>query len=76
MNIYIYIYIYWSLCKIPVILVNCYLTLNVLYRYSQNTPISNFMKIRGLEAELFHAHGRTDGRTDEQTDMMKLIVAI
>jgi hypothetical protein len=30
------------------------------------------MKIREVEAELFHAHERTD----EQTDMLKLIVII
>jgi hypothetical protein len=30
------------------------------------------MNIRGVEVELFYAHGRTD----EQTDVMKLIVAI
>jgi hypothetical protein len=33
------------------------------------------MKIRPLEAELFHADGRTVGWTDRQTDMTKLIVA-
>jgi hypothetical protein len=33
--------------------------------------ISNFMKIRLVGAEMFHA----DGRTDEWTDMTKLIVA-
>jgi len=33
--------------------------------------MSNFMKIRLLEIELFHA---VDGRTDRQTDMTKLIV--
>jgi hypothetical protein len=33
--------------------------------------ISNFVKIFSLEAELFHADGRTDG----QTDMSKQIVA-
>jgi len=36
------------------------------------------MKIRPVEAELFHADGRTDGandgRTDGQTDTTKLIV--
>jgi hypothetical protein len=31
------------------------------------------MKIRPVGAELFHAEGRTDGRTD--TDMSKLIIA-
>jgi hypothetical protein len=43
------------------------------------------MKIRPMEAELFHADGRTDGRTDwqttdgrrtdGQTDVKKLLVA-
>ena len=32
---------------------------------------SNFMKIRQMVAEFFHA----DGRTDSQTDMTKVIVA-
>ena len=36
----------------------------------KNTQISNFMKVRPVGAELFHAGGRTDGRTD-----MKLTVA-
>ena len=33
-------------------------------KFSKNTQISNFMKIRPVGAELFHADG--------QTDMMKL----
>jgi len=36
-------------------------------RFSKNNPISNFMKLRPLEAEFFHA----DGRTGRQADMMK-----
>ena len=28
--------------------------------FEKNTEISNFMKIRPVEAELFHADGRTD----------------
>ena len=36
----------------------------------KNVQISNFVKIRSVGAELFHA----DGRTDRQTDMTKLIV--
>jgi len=44
---------------------------NFLDKFSKNTQISNFMKDRPLAAELFYA----DGRTDEQRDMTKLIVA-
>jgi hypothetical protein len=33
--------------------------------------ISNFMKIRPVEAELFHC----DRQTDRQTDMMALMIA-
>ena len=40
--------------------------------FQKNTQISNFMKIRPVGAELFHA-GR---RTKERTDMTKFIVAI
>jgi len=32
------------------------------------------MNIRAMEAEFVHANGRTDGRKNRQTDMMKLIV--
>jgi len=33
------------------------------------------MKILPVIAELFHAEGRTDGQTDKQADLPKLIVA-
>jgi len=39
-------------------------------RFLENTEISNFMKIRPVGAELFHA----DGRTNRRTGMAKLIV--
>jgi hypothetical protein len=32
--------------------------------FRKNTQISNLMKILPVEAELFHAGGRADGRTD------------
>jgi len=32
-------------------------------RFSKNTQISNFMKIRLVGAELFHADRQTDGQT-------------
>ena len=38
-----------------------------LYSFLKNTQISNFMKIRPVGAELFHADG--------QADVTKLIVA-
>jgi len=31
-----------------------------LYRFSKNNKIKNFMKIRPVGAEMFHADGRTD----------------
>jgi hypothetical protein len=39
--------------------------------------MSNFVNIRPVEAELFHAEKQTeaDRQTDRQRDMMKLIVA-
>jgi len=42
-----------------------------LDRLSKHTQVPNFVKIRPVEAELFHA----DGRTDRRTDMTKLIIA-
>ena len=40
--------------------------------FSKTLQISSFMKIRPVEAELFHA----EGPTDRQTDMTKPIVAV
>jgi hypothetical protein len=52
--------IYWSSCKIPVILVGFEWQFSYLDRFSKNTQIPNYLTIRLVEAELSHADGRRD----------------
>jgi len=52
--------VYWTSCKISVIIVRFQWNLNFLDRLSRNTEVSNFMKIPSMGAELFHAEGGTD----------------
>ena len=56
--------------KQPQDLSDFHVTLNFLDRISRNTKILNLKEICSVEAELFHADTRTDGRTD----MTKLTV--
>jgi len=63
--------LHWSLSKVPVMLVRFYLNMNFLNRFSKNIHVPNFMKIRPVGAELFHA----DGQAHRQTYMTKLIIA-
>jgi len=42
--------------------------LDLLDRFSKNTQISKFLKPRTLGAELFHADGQTDGKTDRHDE--------
>ena len=53
--------------KYPLFLAFFKSSLNFLVRFSKNTHISNFMKVRPVEAELFHA--------DRQTDVTKITTA-
>ena len=59
--------VYWSSCKVAVILVSFRWNLKIFDIFSKGTEISNFMKIRPAEGEMLHA--------DRRTDMTKLIVA-
>jgi hypothetical protein len=55
--------VHWSLWKIHVIPVRFQWILNFLVRFSINTQISNFMKIRPVGAELSHADRWAGGQT-------------
>ena len=55
-------------CTVSIILVTFLWNLNFLDMFSQNIEILNFMTIRLVGVELFHAdEGRTDGWTNRQT---------
>ena len=51
--------VYRSSCKVTVIIARFWWYLNFLDRFSKNPQISNFMKIRPVGGELFHADGQT-----------------
>jgi hypothetical protein len=62
--------VYWSSRKVPFSLVRFQWSFNLLDRFSKNIQTPNFMKIRLVGADFYHADGWTDGRTD----LAKLIV--
>jgi hypothetical protein len=60
--------IYWSSCKVPVILCPVLMELEFSPHITKNTQVSNFMKLCPVEAESFHM--------DRWSDMMKLAVTL
>jgi len=63
----IIITVYGPSYKVPIIFSHFNKVFHFLYKFSKGTTVSNFMKIRPAEAELFHA--------DRWADTTKLIVA-
>ena len=55
-------------CKVHCILVRLSWYLNFLDRFSKNTPMCNFIKIRPLGPEIFYVDRKTNGKTDGWTD--------
>ena len=60
----IVINVYWSPCKISIIIVRFLRNFSFLDRFSKSTELSDFMKTRLTVSMLFHADIRTD-RHDE-----------
>ena len=56
--------IHRSACTVIATLVPLYRILNFLDRFSKNREISNFMKIRPIGTESFHADRQTDGHEE------------
>ena len=56
--------VYWSTCKVSLILVLFQRNLNVLHRFFKYNHIKNFMDIRPVSRVVPYRH--TDGRTDRQ----------
>jgi hypothetical protein len=65
--------VYWTSCKFRVILVRFEWNLHFVDRYSTNNQITNFIKIRPVTAELFHADRQRENRKGGRTDIMNLI---
>ena len=75
--------VHWSSCTVYIghhVQYRCYsyqilMKLEFFPQIFEIIQISNFMKIRPMEAELFHGDGRAGGRAGGRTDMTYLVVA-
>ena len=65
--------VYWSSCKVPVTNIRFEWNLNFLDAFSKNTQ-KNWISWKSVQLEA-SCSLRTDGRSDGQTDMTKLLVA-
>jgi len=61
-------YVNTSSCKVTVILVKFSSNLAFLGRFSENLQMSNFVKIRPMEAKLFHVGEQTDEHTNRRDE--------
>ena len=50
--------------KLPIIIIQILMKLEVFDRFSKNTQVSNFKKIRPVGTELFYAYRQTDRRDE------------
>jgi len=62
-----------SSCKVPDALCQILIKLNFLNRVSQNTQISNLMKLRPWRVELFRGDGRTDGHKEPNSGFSQFL---
>jgi len=61
--------VFWSSCEAPVILGQILMTLDISQEIFETYSKMNFISIRPVGEELFHANGRKDRRTDRYNNI-------